>query len=301
MEVLSGSRPGNGAYEKVALTDPELDSDQGTTTPTNWPYGLRRRHPRTLLSTLWLCTRVVFITASVAAWAASMWLVYLTSQELGQARSLITNITTVASTTTTTTTSNEHRPHPHTHQETHNIGFIPGGTLPVAGYGFVYNTSYCNGWEDPQGAKARGCVLDPTQGGWVHELCHDPGLLREWMKLPDFGWYLDPKRKHRIPQEKVWAADIPGGVMTPLYTVMDFHVQHCKFVMRLRIKHAMRKNRGLGYIPLDPSHTLHCLNLITEEATPETKAKELTKVILGVFGGGTEGFGLGGECYMPLQ
>ncbi|KAK5996705.1 hypothetical protein PT974_02045 [Cladobotryum mycophilum] len=279
MEGPSRSRPD---YEKVSNNDLELESDEGTVTPTtSWP---RRRKQRTLLSTLWLCTRVVLIAASVIAWAASLWLTHLAGRELGQARGLVTDLGQEA--------KPEHKTPAH--------AFITGATLPAAGYGLVYNTSYCNGWEDPEGAKARGCVLDPTQGGWIHELCHDPALVKEWLKLPDFGWYLDPKKKQRISQEKVWAADIPGGVMTELYTAMDFHVQHCQFVMRLRIKHAMRKNRGLGYIPLDPSHMTHCLGLMTEEGLSEHKKKELTQVVLGKFGGGTEGFGLGGECYMPI-
>jgi hypothetical protein len=116
------------------------------------------------------------------------------------------------------------------------------------------------------------------------------------MKLPDFGWYLDPKKEHRIPQHRVWAADIPGGVLTTMYTPQDFHIKHCAFVMRLRIKHTTRRNRGLGYLPLDPGHMNHCVHLMTEEANP----KELTQVVLGNFGGGTSGFGLAGECYMPI-
>ena len=297
MERPSESRPRDDAYEKVALNDPELDSDEETVTPRtlpSWPHNPRRRKPRTLLSKLWLCTRVVFVTASVIVWAASLWLTYLASRELGRAHSLISNLSSSSSLPAYS------EKNPPLHHEMLTNGFVPGGTLPVPGYGLAYNTSYCNGWADPEGAKARGCVLDSSQGGWIHQLCHDPALLAEWMSLPDFGWHLDPKRTQRIPQEKVWAADIPGGVRTTLYTAQDFHVQHCKFVMRLRIKNGMRRNRGLGYLPLDPGHMNHCVHLMTEMNTPESRASELTQVILGEFGGGTEGFGLGGECYMPI-
>jgi hypothetical protein len=290
MEKSSSSRPYNDGYGKLALDDPELDSDEGTVTPTVFTNRYKRR---TFCSSLWLCARVVFITAAIVAWAASMWLTHLASRELVRARALI---------------SQPRENHCPTHADkdplnNHEIittGFIPGATLPVPGYGMVYNTSYCNGWKDPEGAKARGCVLDPSQGGWVHQLCHDPELLEEWLSLPDFGWYLDSKRKQHVPQEKIWAADIPGGVETTLYTAQDFHVQHCKFVMRLRVKNGMRKNRGLGYLPLDPSHMYHCIHLMTELNTLEAKSTELTQVILGKFGGGTEGFGLAGECYMPV-
>ena len=284
-------------YEEVGSEDPELNSDCGDeerVTLPKWPHGFQRRKPRTLLSKLWLCTRLVLITASVVAWLASLWLVHLTSRELGRARSLFPN------------TNNSSRPiytaenpiHP---PQIPTTSFIPGGTLPVPGYGFAYNTSYCDGWTDPEGAKARGCVLDPSQGGWVHELCHDPALRAEWMALPDFGWYLDPKRKRRISQDRVWAADIPGGVYTSLYTAMDFHVQHCRFVMKLRVKNGMRRDRGLGYLPLDPAHMYHCVDLMAEFGASTTKASQLTKVNLGNFGGGTEGFGLAGECYVPMS
>ena len=246
MERPSGSGPHNDTYEKVAFNDPELDSehsDDGTVTPTtlpNWPHNLHRRKPRTLLSKFWLCIRVIFITASVITWAASLWLTHLASRELGRARSLIPNPSNSSSPAYGEESSALHYQIPVT-------SFIPGGTLPVPGYGLAYNTSYCNGWADPEGAKARDCVLDPSQGGWVHQLCHDPALRAEWVNLPDFGWYLDSKRKQQIPQAKVWAADIPGGVLTPLYTAMDFHVQHCNFVMSIGIQSLRYRHVGKRY------------------------------------------------------
>lgn len=303
MDRASRSRPKNEAYEAVAGSDPELDSDEGTVIPTALSSGSRslgRRRPCTVASTLWLFTRIVLTTASAIAWAASLWLTHLASRELAQARSLIPDLSSnIAHLNNSRPSACGAADTASSHPGVLTTGFIKGATLPVPGYGLVYNTSYCNGWADPSGAKARGCVLDPSQGGWVHRLCHDPALLDEWMSLPDFGWYLDPKRKQRIPQDRVWAADIPGGVRTPLYTAWDFHIEHCKFVMRLRIKNGMRRTTGLGYLPLDPGHMNHCIHLMTEINTPEKKSRELTKVVLGEFGGGTEGFGLAGECYMP--
>ncbi|KAI1820009.1 hypothetical protein F4861DRAFT_94908 [Xylaria intraflava] len=307
MEKASASgRPVHDAYEKVALSDseldgdiPELESNQDTVT-TGWEAGQHRRRPRTILSTLWICARFVFIASSVFAWGASLWLTHRASVEIARAQALLPNQSSTTPTSShishdsSGSSSNHKITNPH--HDSLNTIFIPGGRLPVAGYGLAYNTTYCNGWEDPEGAKARGCVLDPSQGGWVHELCHDPSILKEWLELPDFGWYLDSKREQRIPQDRVWAADIPGGVNTTMYTAQNFHIQHCKFVMRLRVKHTTRRNRGLGYLPLDPSHMNHCIHLMTEEADPN----EMTQVILGKFGGGTEGFGLGGECYMPI-
>ncbi|KAE9373179.1 hypothetical protein N431DRAFT_557358 [Stipitochalara longipes BDJ] len=292
MERLSANRPYDAAYEKVAVSDHELDSDDGSITPTTTvpirTHSLRRRKRDKLLSTLWLCTRILFLGASIAAWATSLWVTHLASRELGRARSLITDVGPSSS----PECIKENPPVPH---DTLTSSFILGGTLPVPGYGLVYNTSYCNGWADPEGAKARGCVLDSSQGGWIHELCHDPALLDEWLKLPDFGWY--DEYKHPISQERLWAGDIPGGPLAEFYTSKNFHVQHCKFVMKLRIKNGMRKNRGLGYIPLDPGHMNHCVELMT---APKPDPKELTKVVFGQFGGGTAGFGLASECYMPL-
>ncbi|KAH7321831.1 hypothetical protein BKA65DRAFT_513072 [Rhexocercosporidium sp. MPI-PUGE-AT-0058] len=302
MDKLSLPGTREDAYEKLSIHDPELDSDQGTITPmmdtTSW--SLCRHKRDNLISCLWLCARVLFIATAVIACFASVWLIHLTSFELHQAQSILED---VRSSSSSTDYSTECSPESHSHyHETGGLskstlvpGFIPGGTLPVPGYGLVYNTTYCNGWADPEGAKLRGCVLDPSQGGWIHELCHDPALLAEWLKMPDFGWYHE--RKHRIPQERLWAGDIPGGPLTELYTSQNFHIQHCKFVMRLRIKNGMRKNRGLGYIALDPGHMNHCVELLT---APKTDPKELTKVIFGRFGGGTSGFGLASECYMPL-
>jgi hypothetical protein len=313
-----GSRPSNDKYEKVLASDPELESnsqrteDEDDSIVPKWDHAYRKR---SLLSIVWLCMRAALIVASIIAWGASLWLTHLATIELGKARALIphspaTTITRPAKTVTVTAnlpipTQNDHKADDHDNKghkitnpnhESLNTMFIPGGQLPVAGYGLAYNTSYCNGWSDPEGAQARGCVLDPSQGGWVHELCHDPELRAEWLRLPDFGWWLDAQRTQPIPQERIWAADIPGGVHTEVFTPQAFHIEHCKFVMRLRVKHTTRRNRGLGYLPLDPGHMYHCLHIMTEDDDPTA----LTKVVLGEFGGGTSGFGLGGECYMPI-
>jgi hypothetical protein len=131
-------------------------------------------------------------------------------------------------------------------------------------------------------------------------LCHDGELLDEWLGIRDFGWFLDPEGKQPISQKRVWAADIPGGIFTPLYTTgWDFHIEHCTFVVRLKIKNGMRRDRGLGYLALDVGHLDHCVKMMMEMNTPEKKGKDLNRVVLGAFGGGTEGFGLAGECYMP--
>ncbi|KAI0160426.1 hypothetical protein GGR57DRAFT_519308 [Xylariaceae sp. FL1272] len=305
----TSSRPDHDSYTKVTLSDAASDggiADFETrsvdTIAAGWMPGRRQRHPRTLLSTLWLCLRFFFIVGSILAWGVSLWLTHRATAEIERARTLLPAPSSAAAKpdghNQGCLSSHDSGSHESTsaHHDALNSMFIPGGALPVAGYGLVYNTTYCNGWEDPEGAKARGCVLDPSQGGWVHELCHDPELLEEWMKLPDFGWYLDPKKENRISQDRVWAADIPNGASTTLYTAQDFHIKHCTFVIRLRIKHTTRRHRGLGYITLDPAHMKHCVELMTEDVNP----KELTQVVLGNFGGGTYDFGLAGECYMPI-
>ncbi|CAJ2508450.1 Uu.00g134760.m01.CDS01 [Anthostomella pinea] len=312
MEKTTSPRPATDTYQKVSLSDTDLEgesprrssSDEGTPTPT-WDKGYRRRKPRTILSTIWLFARALFIIVGISTWAASLWVVHEATGDMERARSLLLlakEATAVPSTPhanshdSSSSSSKSGHKITNPHHDSLNTMFIPGGTLPVAGYGLAYNTTYCNGWTDPAGAIERGCVLDPLQGGWVHELCHDAALTKEWLSLPDFGWYLDAERTHKVPQDRVWAADIPGGVDTTLYTVLDFHAQHCKSVMTLRIKHTTRRNKGLGYLPLDPGHMNHCIHLMTETPNP----KELTQVVLGKFGGGTEGFGLAGECYMPI-
>ncbi|KAI1323994.1 hypothetical protein F5Y16DRAFT_424426 [Xylariaceae sp. FL0255] len=313
-KITASSRPAHESYKRVALSDAasdgdmaELETSSEDTIAAGWMPGHRQRHPRTLLSTLWLCLRFIFIVGSIFAWGVSLWLTHRATVEIERARTLLPvpssaaakpgghNQGSLASHDSSGGGSSSYKS-TGPHHDALDSMFIPGGALPVAGYGLVYNTTYCNGWEDPEGAKARGCVLDPSQGGWVHELCHDPDLLEEWMQLPDFGWYLDPKKEIRISQDDVWAANIPNGVSTTLYTAQDFHIKHCTFVMRLRILHTTRRHRGLGYITLDPAHMKHCVELMTEDVNP----KELTQVVLGNFGGGAYDFGLAGECYMPI-
>lgn len=260
-------------YAKLTITRADLDSDQETITLRS----PRQDTVRRLSSMLWLVARIVFIAIGVITWSTSVWLNHLTSTELGRAL-----------------------PHISLSGSSRIPGFIPGGSLSVPGHGLIYNTSYCNGWEDPEGARSRGCILDLSQGGWVHELCHDPDLLAEWMTLPDFGWYLDANRTQRIPQERIWASDIPGGVNTMIYTSLAYHIEHCRFVFRLRIENSMRKNRGVGYLELAPSHLNHCLRQITIMDTPAFRESEVVEVIWGMFASGRGAFGYGGECYMPI-
>jgi hypothetical protein len=111
-------------YEKLTLSDPELDSDQETITPRVLRQGKAQR----IFPTLWLLAHIVFIAVSVVAWSASLWLTHLTSSELGRARSLALE----------PSSSNV-------------LGFIPGGSLSVPGYGLIYNTSYCYGWQGRRG------------------------------------------------------------------------------------------------------------------------------------------------------
>lgn len=85
-----------------------------------------------------------------------------------------------------------------------------------------------------------------------------------------------------------------------IYTSLAYHIEHCKFVFRLRIENSMRKNRGVGYLELAPSHMNHCLRQMTVMDTPEFRKSEVVEVIWGMFESGRGAFGYGGECYMPV-
>ncbi|KAF3799123.1 hypothetical protein GCG54_00015304 [Colletotrichum gloeosporioides] len=80
--------------------------------------------------------------------------------------------------------------------------FLSGGHANVPDYGLVYNHTYCNGLKDPEGAKQRGCVFDPTAGGWIHHLCLDAELRDWWFSMSDFVWYEDFNRTKPISQEQ---------------------------------------------------------------------------------------------------
>lgn len=166
--------------------------------------------------------------------------------------------------------------------------YVPGASIEASGFGLVYNRSYCDGIRDPAGARARGCVLDPIAGGWIHHLCSDTDLLMEFTALPDFGWFLDENRTRRVPQAQVWAGNLGGRKV--LYTVDDYHFRHCEYSVRSLIKNYGRRDVGLGQLLLDHDHMNHCLGRLVDFNTPEIRGEPSETVVLTA----------SAECYKAL-
>lgn len=155
------------------------------------------------------------------------------------------------------------------------VDFVRTSRPLPKGFGLVYNSSYCNGVEDPHGACKRDCIFDPIHGGWIYRLCSDERLYEEFIGLPDFGWYMDPERTIRLPQEKVWQGE--GGAST--YTVDDFHYRHCEYILKSLFKNGQSDVRGLGFKLVDQEHLYHCLDRLVNYNTPEIRNAPTEQVI----------------------
>ncbi|WYZ39066.1 hypothetical protein EsH8_III_000980 [Colletotrichum jinshuiense] len=147
--------------------------------------------------------------------------------------------------------------------------------LHVPGYRLVYNSTYCNGVKDPEGARRRDCVFDPVHGGWVPRLCHDEDLYKQFTTQNDWDWYLDENRTIPIAQDAVWNGE--GGGRT--WTKDDFHFRHCEFIIKTLFKNGIGKAKPLGFKVLDVGHLEHCLDRLINSNTPEIRNAYTEEVV----------------------
>jgi hypothetical protein len=148
------------------------------------------------------------------------------------------------------------------------------GDLQVPGYKLAYNTSYCRGVEDPDGAHARGCRLDPVHGGWIPILCSDEELYRDFTSKFDWKWYSDENRTTSISQAAVWQ----GQAGRRTYTVDDYHYRHCEYILKTLIRSHVSQTTADGYKVLDFPHLEHCLDRLINYNTPEIR-KSFTEAV----------------------
>ncbi|GJC81033.1 hypothetical protein ColLi_03871 [Colletotrichum liriopes] len=147
--------------------------------------------------------------------------------------------------------------------------------LHVPGYRLAYNSTYCNGVKDPEGARRRDCVFDPVHGGWVPRLCHDEDLYKQFTTQNDWDWYLDENRTIPITQDAVWRGE--GGGRT--WTKDDFHFRHCEFIIKTLFKNGIGKAKPLGFKVLDVGHLEHCLDRLINSNTPEIRNAYTEEVV----------------------
>lgn len=240
-------RDSRSSYEKAPLSDLDLSSDDGTLTPSHHQTTKQSKisHVRNVLGAT--CLLVFFVS-----WASSIILAFRATGELSRAGHILFP---------------NSRP-----------SYVSGAHLDAPHFGLLYNSSYCNGLKDPSGARERGCVLDPVAGGWIHKECSDPDLLTEFLKLPDFGWYLDENRTQPISQADVFAGRTGGRKI--LYTVDDYHFRHCEFSLRSLIRNSVRRDVGLGFLLLDHEHMNHCMERVTYFNSPEIRQHPDETVVL---------------------
>ncbi|WQF84148.1 hypothetical protein CDEST_09162 [Colletotrichum destructivum] len=165
----------------------------------------------------------------------------------------------------------DHASHEHEHPNSGGARQL----LHVPGYRLAYNSSYCNGVNDPEGARSRGCVFDPVHGGWVHRLCHDEELYNQFTTKNNWDWYLDENRTQPIAQEAVWRGE--GGGRT--YTRDDFHFRHCEFIIKSLFKNGVGKAKPLGFKVLDVGHLDHCLDRLINSNTFEIRNAYTEEVV----------------------
>ncbi|KAK2049012.1 hypothetical protein LZ31DRAFT_572851 [Colletotrichum somersetense] len=141
------------------------------------------------------------------------------------------------------------------------------GILHLPGWRLAYNSSYCNGFHDPDGARARGCVFDPVQAGWVHGLCVDKELVENFINSHQWEWYDDELLTQRAIHDMV----LRGFGNKDAFTIDDFHFRHCEYIMKLLFRSVIRQSRGIGLLALQEEHLEHCLDILINKNTPELR------------------------------
>lgn len=152
-----------------------------------------------------------------------------------------------------------------------NVG---SGSLHIPGFRLAYNASYCDGNRDPDGARARGCIFDPLQTGWIPALCVNMNLTNEFTASQKWEWFHDEARTKPISNEIVLQG--LGGKYA--FTSDDFHFRHCEYVMKQLIKDHLTQASAVGFKGLDKGHFEHCLDRLINYNTPEIRNGDYERV-----------------------
>lgn len=141
------------------------------------------------------------------------------------------------------------------------------GMLHIPGLRLAYNSSYCNGIEDPEGARARGCIFDPIQTGWMPGPCVDMELTNEFIATHEWKWFDDEALTKPNTQEAV----LRGYGSASAFTVDDYHFRHCEYILKQLIKNHVTQAPAVGFKGLDKEHLEHCVDRLINYNTPDIR------------------------------
>ncbi|KAJ5021994.1 hypothetical protein PSV08DRAFT_357838 [Bipolaris maydis] len=139
--------------------------------------------------------------------------------------------------------------------------------LHVPGFRLAYNSSYCNGIEDPEGARARGCIFDPIQTGWMPGPCVDMELTNEFIASHEWKWFNDEALTKPNTQEAV----LRGYGGADAYTIDDYHFRHCEYTLKQLIKNHVTQAPAVGFKGFHKEHLEHCVDRLINYNTPEIR------------------------------
>ncbi|KAK1565916.1 uncharacterized protein LY79DRAFT_473134, partial [Colletotrichum navitas] len=110
--------------------------------------------------------------------------------------------------------------------------------------------------QDPDGARARGCIFDPVQTGWIPGRCVDKELTEEFINSHQWEWYEDELLTRPTTQDTV----LRGFGTRDAFTIDDYHYRHCEYIMKALIRNVIRQPRAIGFKGLHEEHLEHCLD-----------------------------------------
>ncbi|CZR52521.1 uncharacterized protein PAC_02398 [Phialocephala subalpina] len=129
--------------------------------------------------------------------------------------------------------------------------------------------------ETPDAARANGCVFDLMMSGWVHPPCYDKELSDKFLSENNWTFYREREAINVIPEEEARL-----GNYKQIYTLGNFHYQHCGYIWAKQMQAATRFPLVLDSASRSVEHTEHCIQRVGDPNVTQVPKSTGTKITM---------------------
>jgi hypothetical protein len=105
---------------------------------------------------------------------------------------------------------------------------------------------------NPDEARANGCIFDVMMQLWTPAACFDEILSNRFLEVGNWTWYADPGATRIYTLE-----EMRKGEHDAVYVAQDYHVTHCIYAWEKLVR-AMRNQEPLITELISYDHVIHC-------------------------------------------